>query len=128
MKKTLSLFLITVLLLTVAVVSFTACGLFKDITPDEAKKNLESAGYKVTITSGAEYVQREDAYMIFAESELETYLYAVKGSDVIHMFFFSSVDAASMSNDHLFDPDLYEGQNNKVVYLATKQARKDAKL
>ena len=129
MKKTVSLFLVTVFLLSAAVFALSGCGLLKSITPDEAKQTLESAGYTVTVMSGEEYAESdENTYMLFA-TELDSYLYAVKDSDVIYMYFFTDTDTASRNYDFMIAPDkLLGGQNNNVIYFATKQARKDAKV
>lgn len=128
MKKTISLALAAAILLAIAVVSFSGCR-FEDISLDEAKSNLEGAGYTVTVMSGEEFADSEkNTYMIMS-SELNNYLYAVKGSESIHMFFFVNVDIASNNYSFMNGPDgLLGGQNNSVVYFATKQARKDAKL
>ena len=127
MEKT-TLVIIVALLLAFAAVSLMGCGLFKEIKFEEVKANLENAGYTVTVLTGEEYVQREDAYPSIMASELEQYLYAVKGDEVLHLFVFVSVDVASRNADFINDPVLYEGQSNEVVYLATKQARSDAKI
>lgn len=128
MKKTGSFLLAALMLLSLFAVSLSGCGLFNSVTPDEAKANLEAAGYTVTVLSGEEYTELDNPYFLTA-AELETYLYAVKGSDEIHMFFFSSIDLASRNYDFMTAPGkLLGGQVNELVYFATKQARKDAKL
>lgn len=127
MKKT-SLILIVALLLVFSAVSLMGCGLFKEIKFDEVKANLENAGYQVTVLTGEEYVQREDAYPSIFASELEQYINAVKGEDHIEIFFFTTVDIASSNANFITGPGLYEGQSNKVVYIGTKQARSDAKI
>ena len=129
MKKTGILFLIVAVLLTASVVALMGCSLFKDITVDEAKSNLESAGYEVTVMTGAEYDQLEEPpYPSIQNTLLVTYLTAKKGNDVIHMFFYDTINQAESAEAFLSDPDLLSGQSNKVIYLATRQARKDAKL
>ena len=124
MKKTGLLLLVATLLLTVCAVSFMGCRL-SSMSLDEAKSNLKEAGYEVTVMTAQEYVEAgNDDYF-----GLETYLYAVKGSDKIYMYFFNTVDNASDSSTFITGGSgLYSGQNNELVYLATKQARKDAKL
>ena len=99
------------------------------MTPDEAKETLEGAGYTVTVMSGSEFADSDqNTFAIFA-SDLDSYLYAVKGNDVIYMYFFTDTDTASRNYDFMTAPgDLYGGQSNNVVYFATKQARKDAKV
>ena len=128
MKKPSALLLIITILLMVSAVSFMGCGLFKEIKLSEVKTNLENANYTVTVMTGEQYVQTEDADPFVSAAELETYLYAVKGNELIHVFFFYTIDQASWANDAMIYPTLYSGQSNKVVYFATKQARKDAKL
>lgn len=128
MKKTAILFLAVVLLLSISVVALFGCSLFKGIKLDEVKSNLKNAGYEITVMTGEEYEKWEDADPFVTTGELETYLYAVKGSDYIHIFFFTNNDTASYNSDILVYPELYSGQSNNVIYYATKQARKDAKL
>lgn len=129
MKKIGLLFLVFTLLVASTVVLFTGCGLFKEITVEEAKANLEAAGYEVTVMPGIEYVDSDDnPYPFILSSELDYYLYAVKGDDLIHIFFFNSIDIASQNYSFMNDAKLLSGQHNKVVYLATKQARTDAKV
>ena len=82
MKKAISIVLVAVVL-AVVVGSFAACNLFKSITVDEAKSNLEAAGYTVTVMTGADYAKSEENTYGIIESQLETYLYAVKGEDAI---------------------------------------------
>ncbi len=128
MKKAISIVLVAVVL-AVVVGSFAACNLFKSITVDEAKANLEAAGYTVTVMTGADYAKSEENTYGIVTSQLESYLYAVKGEDAIKMFFFDTVDHAENNGDFIFDKQLtYSGQSNKVYYVATKQARKDAKV
>ena len=88
MKKTLSL-LLAVSFLTIIIVSVTGCNLFKPIELDEVKTTLKNAGYTVTVMTGDEYVETEDAVGAIGAYELETYLYAVKGEDAIPIFFSS---------------------------------------
>ena len=89
MKKTLPL-LLAVTILVLSVFSFASCDLFKSIELDETKANLEAAGYTVTVMSGLEYVQRDDAFPTIISSELSDYLYAVKGDEQIKIFFFKT--------------------------------------
>jgi len=128
MKKTVSLLLVVAVLSTVVAMCFAGCNLFKSITLDEAKANLEGAGYEVTVMTGEEFVNSDNETYTITAAELEHYLYAVKGDDVIRMYFFVSVDAASDNYDFMSDSKLLGGQSNSVVYFATKQARKDAQV
>lgn len=125
MKKIVyALLIITVLTLTV--VSFAGCNLFKGIDLDETKTNLENSGYTVIVLTGDEYVEKEDAVPAIGSYELNNYLYAVKGEEEIHIFFFVSIDAASYESDFINIKNLLGGQNNEVVYRGTRQAIKDA--
>ena len=128
MKKTKILILLVAVFMAISVVSLMGCGLFKEIKLSEVQANLKNAGYEVNVMTGEEYVQTEDADPFVTSGELETYLYAVKGNDLIHMFFYYTVDDASWDHDAMIYPGLLSGQSNRVVYFATKQARKDAKL
>ncbi len=125
MKKITSLLLVFSFLV-LFIVSVTGCDLFKSIDLDEVKANLESAGYTVTVKTGAEYVMEDNDAPTVTSSELDYYLYGVKDSDVIHLFFFVSVDAASDNADFIYINSQTSGQNNSVVYFATRQAKKDA--
>ena len=127
MKKTGSFILVAVMLV-LFVVSLTGCGLFKSIDLNEVKENLENAGYTVTVMTGAEYEATDNAAPAVSSVDLNTYLYAVKGTDEIHLFFFVSVDAASANADFIYINSATRGQNNDVVYFASKQAKKDAKI
>ncbi len=121
--KILSLFLC---LSVVGILS--GCNL-KGLTVDEAKANLEAAGYTVTVRDGEEFVDSGDCQFdtIFSV-ELEKYLYAEKGEEKIHMYFFVTVDTASRNYDFMYMDGLRTGQNNKTVYFGTKQAIKDSKI
>ena len=125
MKKTV-VFLLIVTILTLSVISFAGCGLFKGIQLDEVKTNLENAGYTVTVMTGDEYVETEDAVPAIGSSELDNYLYAVKGEDEIHIFFFYTIDIASFNSDFIHIKSLLGGQINEVIYRGTRQAIKDA--
>lgn len=128
MKKILSVALILCFALTLSAFCLTGCSLFKSVSIDEAKANLENAGYEVTVMSGHDYVESDqNPYPFLMEFELEGYLYAVKGEDVIHLYFFTSVDNASDNYDFMNEySDLTRGQSNAVIYMATKQAKADA--
>lgn len=121
--KVLSLFLC---LSVVGILS--GCNL-KGLTADEAKANLEAAGYTVTVREGEEFVNSGDCQFdtIFS-TELEKYLYAVKGEDKIYMYFFYFIETASSNYDFMHMDGLKSGQNNKTVYFGTKQAIKDSKI
>ena len=129
MKKTISLLLIATLLLGITVACFSGCDLFHTLTIEEAEANLKEAGYTVTIKDGAEYAESDENTYYLNAAELDKYLYAEKGEDVIYMFFFNSIDLASHNYEFMIAPNkLLGGQSNNLVYFATRQARKDAKL
>ena len=121
--------LVVAVLSAVVVASFAGCDLFKSISLDEVKSNLEEAGYEVTVLTSKEFVeQKEEEYPFVLESELSKYLCAVKGEDKIELFFFTSVDNASDNYNFMHSDLPKSGQNNEVVYFATKQAKADAKI
>ena len=123
-KKLLS-FMFTLVL----VFALTSCGLFKSVTKEEAKANLEAAGYTVNVIEGSVYAESEDNEFMLTASELETYMYAVKGEDKIKMFFFYTVNEASFNSEFMHNFDgLLSGQANELVYFGTRQAIKDAGL
>lgn len=125
MKKIISISL-AVVVLALSVLFVAGCSLFKGINLDEVKTNLKNAGYTVTVLTGNEYVETEDAVSAIASYELENYLYAVKGEDKIHIFFFDSIDTASFNSDFINFSGLLGGQSNEVIYRGTRQAIKDA--
>lgn len=126
MKKiTIALLVITIF---ASVLSFAGCGLFKDTDYDEAKENLKNAGYTITELTGEEYVKTPDALTTVSSSTLERYLYAVKGDEQIHIFLFKTIDIATNEEKFMNMNGLLSGQNNEIVYFATKQARKDSQL
>ena len=126
MKKIISVPMLVILLLSLAAISLTGCSLFQAISYDQAKSNLENAGYEVTVMTGEQYVEREDAFPSIMAFELEHYIYAVKGDDEIHIFFFISTQTAEDNAGFMHCDDLSAGQHNEVVYFATKQAKSDA--
>ncbi|MBR1747601.1 MAG: hypothetical protein IJ735_05250 [Clostridia bacterium] len=126
MKKSESL-LLAITVLTV-ILSFAGCSLFNNTSFDEAKENLKNAGYTVTELTGEEYVETPDALPSVSSATLERYVYAVKNSEEIHIFLFTSIDTASNEYTFMHMEGLLGGQNNQVVYFATKQARTDSKL
>jgi len=127
MKKT-SVILLAVIILTLSVLSFAGCELLSFTSFDEAKANLESAGYTVTELTGEEYVELPDALPSVSSATLERYIYAVKGDDEIHIFLFPTIDIASNESTFMIMSGLFSGQSNEVVYFATRQARADAKF
>ncbi|MBO4353860.1 MAG: hypothetical protein J5860_02845 [Clostridia bacterium] len=127
MKKALSL-LLAVSFLALMIVSVTGCNLFKPIDIDEVKTTLKNAGYTVTVMTGDEYVETDGAVAAIGAYELEKYLYAVKGEDVIHIFFFVDISTASFNSDFINFDNMLGGQNNEVIYRGTRQAIKDAGL
>ena len=130
MKKVLSFALILCFVLTLSALCLTGCALFKSLSIDEAKANLENAGYEVTLMSGHDYIESDqNPYPFLMEHELDGYLYAVKGEDVVYLYFFTSVDNASDNYDFMNEhSDLKRGQSNAVIYMATAQAKSDAGL
>ena len=125
MKKICSL-LFAVSFLALSVISFAGCSLFTGIDLEEVKGNLENAGYTVNVMTGDEYVETDDAVLTITSAELEKYLYAVKGEDEIHIFFFINIDTASFNSDFIYINGLLGGQHNEVIYRGTRQAIKDA--
>ena len=125
MKKTITISL-AVIVLALSLLSVTGCSLFKGINLDEVKTNLKNAGYTVTVMTGDEYVETDDAVPAIASYELEKYLYAVKGEDEIHVFFFDTIDTASFNSDFINFNGMLGGQHNEVIYRGTRQAIKDA--
>ena len=125
MKKIISALLI-VTVLALSVIYFAGCSLFTGIQLDEVKANLENAGYAVTILTGDEYVETEDAVPAIGSSELEKFLYGVKGEEEIYIFFFNSINTASFNSDFIHIKNLLGGQHNEVIYRGTRQAIKDA--
>ncbi|MBO4472655.1 MAG: hypothetical protein J5765_02475 [Clostridia bacterium] len=130
MKRIAIITLIVCFAAALSVGCFSGCSLFKSISLDEAKTNLESAGYEVTVMSGKEYVESDNnPYPFIMEFELDHYLYAVKGEDVIHLYFFSTIDDASDNYDFMTgEKGQTSGQKNELVYFGTKQAISDAKI
>ena len=125
MKKTIiALLVVTVL----TAVSLAGCSLFNNTSFDDAKKNLDAAGYAITELTGEEYVNTPDAQPSVSSANLERYVHAVKGDDEIHIFLFTSINAASNEYTFMQTDGLLGGQVNQVVYYGTKQARKDAKF
>lgn len=125
MKKALSL-LLAASFLALIIVSVAGCSLFKGIRLDEVKANLENAGYTVAVMTGDEYVETKDAVPAISAAKLEKYLYAVKGDDEIHIFFFNSINTASFNSDFIHINGLLGGQHNEVICCGTRQAIKDA--
>lgn len=126
MKKT--LFRVSALLVFVVLLLTASSCRLKRLSIDEAKSNLESAGYTVTVRDGSEYANSEDNNFVLMASELDQYLYAKKGDDEIHLFYFFSIEQAESNYDFISIRELTTGQNNELIYCGTKQAIKDAKL
>ena len=117
-----------VLCMALFVMSFLGCR-FAPLSIEEAKSNLENAGYEVKIVDGSTFVDsKENPYPFIFASELEKYLVATKDSEEIHMYFFYNVDQASNNYSMMTNSKLSSGQNNQLVYFGTKQAIKDAGL
>ena len=102
---------------------------FAPLSLEEAKSNLENAGYEVRIVPGDEFVDSdENPFPVILASELENYIVAKKDEDIIHMYFFINTTKASDNYAFMQYNKLYGGQNNQLVYFGTKQANKDAGL
>ena len=127
MKKIISISLAAAVL-ALSVLFVAGCSLFTGINLDEVKTNLKNAGYAVTVMTGDEYVETDGAVAAIGAYELEKYLYAVKGEDVIHIFFFVDISTASFNSDFINFDNMLGGQNNEVIYRGTRQAIKDAGL
>ena len=105
------------------------CGLFKSVTLEGTKSNLEAAGYEVTVMEGSDFVDSDkNPHISITAAELDKYLCATKGDDVIHMYFFYSTNQASSNYSFMNEDKLLGRQSNELVYFATKQARSDAGL
>ena len=107
------------------IINLASC---KSISKDDAKANLEGAGYKVEIMDGDEYSDSDKNEFAITSIDLEYYLFATKDSEQIHIFFFISTDAASNNEPFISFSNLSSGQTNNVLYYGTKQAIKDAKI
>ena len=117
------------LFLCLAVVGILSGCNLKGLTVEEAKTNLEAAGYTVTVREGEEFIESGDCeFDTIFSSELEHYLYAEKGEDKIYMYFFININTASNNYTFMTMDGLRSGQNNKTVYFGTKQAVKDSKI
>ena len=102
---------------------------FLGLSVDDAKKNLEEAGYTVKVLEASEYINSDECeFNTLVESELDCYLYAEKGEDKIYMFFFYSTNLAESNYSFMNMNGLRSGMNNKTVYFGTKQAIKDSKI
>ena len=127
MKKTISTLILLLFVVVIPLCSFTACDLFKSISFTETKANLQDAGYNVIEMTGEEFVESEyNKNNNIFESELEHFIYATKGDDVIKLYFFKTINIASSNYESMHDDKLLAAQKNEVVYFATKQAKKDA--
>ena len=127
-KRIIGIVCIAVLVATLSVTVLAGCSFFKGIDFDEVKKNLEDAGYEVTVMTASQYVEWENAIPALTEVDLKKYLYAVKGDDVLHLFVFYSTDDASDNSGFIHFNSLKQGQSNESIYAATKQAKEDAKI
>ena len=119
--------IMTFALLLVTLFTLVSCS-FKTPTVDESKATLEAAGYTVEVKDGAAFCESEENTFNLTSGELDKYLYAKKGDDEIHMFYFFTIDQAEFNSSFMNYPDLLSGQSNEMIYFATKQARKDANL
>ena len=114
------------IILVVCAVSMMGCDFFKSVSADEAKANLQNAGYTIAIEmSGNEFDRNK---FNLTSGELEKYIYAYKGDDKIHIYVFRSIADAENNYSFMIESNLLGGQSNEIVYFATKQARKDAQF
>lgn len=119
---------LVIVIFALVLMVFSGCR-FKPLSIEEAKTNLENAGYTVEIIEGSTFVDSEDnPYPFIMSTELDKYLVATKDNEEIHMYFFYSTDNASNNYSMMNDSKLKSGQNNKLVYFGTKQAITDAGL
>lgn len=112
-----------------ALFALTSCSFF-GLSCDQARTNLEEAGYNVTVIDGMDF-DYESCPVYSATiigSEIDKYLVAEKGDDVIYMWFFYFLDDASDEYTFMSHKTFKSGQNNNVVYFGTKQAIKDSKI
>ena len=124
MKKAIFKFAAVALTLALAV-SFAGCGLFFGVAADDAKKNLEAAGYTLTVMDGEDYADSEEnKFNVFA-SELVEYIHAVKGDDEVYLFYFISIDVAESNYNFIHFDKMQSGQSNELLYFGTSQALKD---
>ena len=99
MKKIISITAALSLTMTLAI--FAGCNLFFGVSASDAKKNLEAAGYTLTVMDGEDYADSEEnKFNVFA-SELVEYIHAVKGDDEIYLFYFISVDVAESNSNFM---------------------------
>lgn len=117
--------LFSIIAILLLMIQLASC---KSISKDDAKANLENAGYTVTVMDGNEFADSDKNSFTIMSSELDYYLYAEKDSEKIHIFFFVTIEQAdnNMSFIHYDLPS--SGQINNVIYYGTKQAVKDAKI
>ena len=125
MKKIISISL-AVIVISLSVLFVAGCSLFTGIQLDTVKENLENAGYTVTVLTGDEYVETDDAVPAISAAELNKFLHAVKGEDEIYIFFFTDINTASFNSDFIIINGMLGGQHNEVIYRGTRQAIKDA--
>ena len=125
MKKIISLSL-AVIVIALSVLFVAGCSLFTGIKLDTVNTNLKDAGYTVTVLTGDEYVETDDAVLAISAAELNKFLYAVKGEDEIYIFFFTDINTASLNSDFIIINGMLGGQHNEVIYRGTRQAIKDA--
>ena len=119
--------LFTFLSFVFILVALTGCSLFKSMSAEQAKANLENAGYEVVVMTGEEFIKSDKNKSPAIETnELEKYVYGKKGEDVIHLYFFKSIDVASKYMEVIQATNLKQGQKNELLYFGTQQAIKDA--
>ena len=130
MKLRTVLAILLVVVVLASIFALAGCNLFKSVTANQSEANLKNAGYDVTVMTGAQYVASDDADPFIFESELNNYIYAKKGDEVIYLFFFTTVNNASSNYDRMSIDynSLRSGQSNELVYFGTKQAIADCGL
>ena len=84
--------------------------------------------YTVTEMTGEEYIEMPDALPSASSADMERCIRAIKGSDESQIFLFAAIEIASTEKEFVSMKWRLSGQNNEIVYFATKQAGKDSKL
>ena len=123
MKKTVSMVFALVLVSALAILA--GCSLFFGVSSADAKKNLEAAGYTVTVMDGDTYADSEENKFNVISSDLVEYIHAVKGDDEIYLFYFFSIEIAESNYNFIHFDKLQSGQSNELLYFGTAKALKD---
>ena len=117
--------------LSIAAMSFITLTSCTFIAPsvDEAKATLEEAGYTVYVNTGDKLDEDNSDSLLYNVIGVDDAVYGAKESDEIYLIYFFSIETASSEGDFITTPDgMRKGQINKLVYIGTPQAIKDAKL